>query len=126
MSTENTEKEPTGINRRDLLKAGAMGAAGMAAAGLGMNTASAKTIVPGEVLKTNATKGGKRVVLLNDVMLQIGGPIAIELAKQGHNLVIAQPAEGFVKELKRHGAEVVVVEGIEQEGPNDESKPGST
>jgi 3-oxoacyl-[acyl-carrier protein] reductase len=58
--------------------------------------------------------------------MQIGPPIAIELAQMGHNLVIAQPAEGLLSELKSHGAKVVVVEGIEQEGPNDESQPGST
>jgi 3-oxoacyl-[acyl-carrier protein] reductase len=77
-------------------------------------------------LKINATKGGKRVVLINDALLQIGPPIAIDLAQSGHNLVIAQPAEGLVGKLEGHGAKVVVVDGIEQEGPNDESQPGST
>ena len=44
MSSENKEQESKGINRRDLLKMGAMaGAAGLAAAGLGVKTASAKT-----------------------------------------------------------------------------------
>jgi 3-oxoacyl-[acyl-carrier protein] reductase len=110
------------MDRRDFLMAGA---AGLAAAGLGIGTASAKTPIPGEELKTNS-KSGKRVALLNDALMQIGPPIAIELAQKGHNLVIAQPAEGLVDKLKSHGAEVVVVEGIEQEGPNDETKPGST
>ena len=122
------QKEPDakGINRRDFLMAGAAGAAGIAAAGLGVNTASAKTIIPGEVLKTNATKGGKRVIIINDALLQIGPPLARNFAKQGYNLVIAQPAEGLVKELEGHGAKVVVVPGIEQVGPKDESQPGST
>jgi len=83
------------------------------------------TIVPGETLKTNSTSG-KRVVLINDALMQLGPPIALELAQKGHNLVIAQPADGLVQKLEGHGAEVVVVEGIEQEGPNDESQPGST
>ena len=106
---------------------GAMaGAAGLAAAGLGVKTASAKTIVPGKVLKTNATKGGKRVAILNDAFVQLGPPLAIMLAERGHNLVIAQPAKGLVEKCESHDAKVIVVPGIEQEGPNDESQPGST
>jgi len=126
MSTDNTDLDSKGIERRDLLKAGAMGAAGLAAAGLGVNTASAKTIVPGKTLKTNATKGGKRVIIINDALLQIGAPLARNFAKQGYNLVIAQPAEGLVKECEGHGAKVVVVPGIEQHGPKDERRPDST
>ena len=126
MSSEMKEQDGKGISRRHLLMAGAAGAAGIAATGLGMNTASAKTIVPGKTLKTNATKGGKRVIIINDALLQIGPPLARNFAKQGYNLVIAQPEKGLVKECEGHGAKVVVVPGIEQEGPNDESQPGST
>jgi len=115
-----------GLGRRNFLTTGAAGAAGLAAAGLGMNTASAKTIIPGETLKTNATKGGNRVAIINDALLQMGPPLARGFAKQGYNLVIAQPVKGLVKELEGHGAKVVVVPGIEQEGPNDESRPDST
>jgi 3-oxoacyl-[acyl-carrier protein] reductase len=124
MSSDTKEQDVKGINRRQFLAAGA--AAGVAATGLGVNTASAKTIVPGKVLKTNATKGGKRVAIINDAAVQIGPPIARNFAKMGYNLVIAQPAEGLVKECEGHGAKVIVVPGIEQEGPNDESQPGST
>ena len=106
--------------------AGAAGAAGIAAAGLGVKRASAKTIIPGETLKTNATKGGKRVIIINDALLQIGPPLARKFAKIGYNLVIAQPAEGLVKECEGHGAKVIVVPGIEQHGPNDERRPDST
>jgi 3-oxoacyl-[acyl-carrier protein] reductase len=122
--TSNTNNADTqGVTRRNLLMAGT---AGIAAAGLGENTAAAKTIIPGEVLKINATKGGKRVAIINDAAMQIGPPIARNFAKLGYNLVIAQPAEGLVKECEGHGAKVIVVPGIEQEGPNDESQPGST
>jgi 3-oxoacyl-[acyl-carrier protein] reductase len=128
MSTDNTDLGSKGIERRNLLKAGAVGAAGIAAlgAGLGANTAFAKTIVPGEILKTNATKGGKRVAIINDALLQIGPPLARSFAKKGYNLVIAQPAKGLVKECEGHGAKVIVVPGIEQHGPNDETRPDST
>jgi len=82
--------------------------------------------VPGEELKSNATKGGKRVIIINDALLQVGPPLARNFAKKGYNLVIAQPAKGLVKECESHGAKVVVVPGIEQHGPNDERRPDST
>ena len=126
MTSEKKEQDVKGIDRRHFLMAGAAGAAGLAATGLGINKASAKTIVPGEVLKTNATKGGKRVAIINDALLQIGPPLARSFAKKGYNLVIAQPAKGLVKECEGHGAKVIVVPGIEQHGPNDERRPDST
>jgi len=118
--------DTNGIDRRHFLVAGAAGAAGIAATGLGANTALAATIVPGKTLKSNATKGGKRVIIINDALLQIGPPLARNFARQGYNLVIAQPEEGLVKECEGYGAKVVVVPGIEQEGPKDESQPDST
>ena len=123
MSTDNTNLDSKGIERRDLLKAGAIGAAGLAAAGLSVNTAQAKNIVPDqEKLWTNSNTG-RRVAILNDTALQIGAPLAIELAKAGHDLVIAQPEEGLVKKLEGLGSKVVVIEGVEQDGPNDETNP---
>ena len=123
MNSEKATRENADVGRRTFLAA----VAGLAAAGLAMSgTADAKTPIPRKELKTNSKKGGKRVALINDALMQIGPPIALELAKSGHNLVIAQPAKGLVEEMRGHGAKVVVVEGIEQEGPNDESQPGST
>ncbi|MGD8662644.1 MAG: SDR family oxidoreductase [Desulfobacterales bacterium] len=126
MTQEQKEQEAKGINRRNFLMAGAAGAAGLAAAGLGVTQASAKTIIPKDPLKTNATKGGKRVIIINDALLQIGPPLARNFAKKGYNLVIAQPEKGLVKECEGHGAKVIVVPGIEQHGPNDERRPDST
>ena len=126
VSTAGTEQEVTGVDRRSFLMAGAAGAAGVAAAGLGASTASAKTIVPGKPLKTNATRGGKRVIIINDALLQVGPPLARNFAREGYNLVLAQPAEGLVKECEGYGAKVIVVPGIEQHGPKDERRPDST
>lgn len=125
MSTDNIDND---IDRREFLRAGAAGfaAAGVAAAGLTAGTASAETVIPTEPLKTNATKGGKRVIIINDALLQIGPPLARNFAKKGYNLVLAQPADGLVKECEGHGAKVIVVPGIEQHGPNDERRPDST
>ena len=66
---------------------------------------------------------GRRVAIINDALLQIGPPLAIEFAKAGHDLVIAQPQEGLVEKLEGLGSKVVVIEGVEQEGPNDETNP---
>ena len=123
MSKDNTDLNAEGIERRDLLKAGAIGAAGLAVAGLSAGTAQARNIVPDqEKLWTNSNTG-RRVAILNDTALQIGAPLAIELAKAGHDLVIAQPEKGLVKKLEGLGSKVVVIEGVEQDGPNDETNP---
>ena len=123
MSTDNTGQDPKGIDRRDILKAGAIGAAGLAVAGLGANTAQAKNIIPDQEKVWTNSNTGRRVAILNDTALQIGAPLAIELAKAGHDLVIAQPEKGLVKKLEGLGSKVVVIEGVEQDGPNDETNP---
>jgi len=123
LSKGNTDLNTEGIERRDLLKAGAVGVAGLAVAGLSAGTAQARNIVPDqEKLWTNSNTG-RRVAILNDTALQIGAPLAIELAKAGHDLVIAQPEKGLVKKLEGLGSKVVVIEGVEQDGPNDETNP---
>ncbi len=122
MTEDRKNQDTAGFDRRDFLVAGA---GGLTAAGLTAGTASAKTIIPGDELTTNSTTG-RRVAIVNDALIQIGPPLARGFAKQGYNLVIAQPAEGLVAELESLGSKVVVVEGIEQEGTNDESQPGST
>ena len=120
MNSNSDKKNTQGINRRNLLTAGA---AGLAAAGLGAGKAQAKTVIPDpEKLWTNSNTG-RRVAIINDALMQIGPPLAIELAQAGHDLVIGQPEEGLVKKLEGLGSKVVVIEGVEQVGPNDESNP---
>ncbi len=123
MTSDTHDRSDGGLDRRDLLVAGA---GGLAAAGLGASPAAAKTVIPDEEKLWTNSNTGRRVAIINDALLQIGPPLARGFAKQGYSLVIAQPAEGLVAELESHGSKVVVVEGIEQEGPNDESQPGST
>jgi 3-oxoacyl-[acyl-carrier protein] reductase len=122
--TENRDTQ--GMDRREFLQAGAAGvaAAGAVAAGLGSGNAAAKTVIPDPADLWTNSKSGRRVIIINDALLQIGPPMARNFARQGYDLVLAQPAEGLVKECESHGAKVVVVEGIQQEGPNDESNPG--
>ena len=123
MSKDNTDLNAEGIERRDLLKAGAIGAAGLAVAGLSAGTAQARNIIPDQEKIWTNSNTGRRVAILNDTALQIGAPLAIELAKAGHDLVIAQPEKGLVKKLEGLGSKVVVIEGVEQDGPNDETNP---
>jgi NAD(P)-dependent dehydrogenase (short-subunit alcohol dehydrogenase family) len=122
--TNETEKQAEAeLGRRDFLTAGAAGMAGMATAGMTAGTASAATLIPDpENIWTNSNTG-RRVAIINDALLQIGPPLAINLAKAGHDLVIGQPEEGLVGKLEALGSKVVVIEGVEQDGPNDESNP---
>jgi NAD(P)-dependent dehydrogenase (short-subunit alcohol dehydrogenase family) len=122
MNSDSNKQNAQGINRRHLLMAGA---AGIAAAGVGMNTALAEPKAPGDKLKTNS-KTGIRTIVITDTQLNIGPFLAREFAKRNYNLVIADVQKGLPEELRKLGAaDVAVVPGLEQEGPNNESKPGS-
>jgi len=125
MSSDTTEPDASDINRRQFLMAGA---AGIATAGLGMSTASAAPTPPAEAggkLRTNS-KTGIRTAIVTDTQLNIGPYLAEEFARRKYNLVIADVQEGLPDELRKLGAsDVVVVPGLEQEGPNNEGRPGA-
>lgn len=53
----------------------------------------------------------RRVALIPNTSFYIGPPLARLLAAKGHDLVIADPADGLVDELESLGASVVVGEG---------------
>jgi 3-oxoacyl-[acyl-carrier protein] reductase len=117
-----TDQDEHGFNRRDFLVAGATG---LAVAGVGISTAQAQPVAPGKVLKTNS-KTGIRTAIITDAQLNIGPFLARKFAQLNYNLVIADVLKGLPEELHKLGAaDVVVVPGLEQEGPNNESKPGS-
>jgi 3-oxoacyl-[acyl-carrier protein] reductase len=100
------------------------GAAGLAAAGAGIKPAMAQPS-SGRSVKTNSPSG-KRVAVITDAQLNIGPHLAREMARANYSLVIADVLKGLPEELRELGAaDVVVVPGLEQEGPNNESKPGS-
>lgn len=126
MSSDKKEQDEKGIDRREFLMAGAAGAAGIAAAGVGMNTAWAQPKAPNpKALKTNS-KTGIRTAIITDAQLNIGPYLARKFAQLNYNLVIADVRKGLPEELRDLGASaVVVVPGLEQEGPNNESKPGA-
>ena len=122
MTSDTNKENAKGINRRNLLAAGATG---LAAIGVG-SVASAQPKAPdAKALWTNVKKGGKRVAIVTDTQLNIGPYLARKFAHAGYNLVIADPLKGLPEELRSLGAKVIVVPGLEQEGPNNEGKPGS-
>lgn len=126
MSSGTKNQHAEGITRRGFMAAG--GVAGIGAAGLGMNTASAQPTPPagpGEELRTNS-KTGIRTAIVTDTQLNIGPYLAKEFARRNYNLVIADVKKGLPDELRKLGAaDVVVVPGLEQEGPNNEGKAGA-
>ena len=122
---ETDNEQTADIDRRNFIKTGFAGAAGIAAAGAGMNAAVAQPTAPGPQPATNSPTG-IRTAVITDAQLNIGPYLARKMAVLGYNLVIADVQKGLPQELRKLGAaEVVVVEGLEQEGPNNESKPGS-
>ena len=124
MSSDNQDHDGRGMKRRDFMVAGAAGAA--LAAGAGVRTAMAQPKPPDpKNLRTNSPSG-KRVAIVTDTQLNIGPYLAREFARLGYGLVIADVQEGLEKELKDLGAyKVVAVPGLEQEGPNNEGRPGA-
>jgi NAD(P)-dependent dehydrogenase (short-subunit alcohol dehydrogenase family) len=123
MSSDSNESEFAGVDRRDFIKTGFAGAAGIAAVGAGLNAAVAQPTAPQP--RTNS-KTGIRTAVITDAQLNIGPFLARKMAALGYNLIIADVQKGLPEELRKLGAaDVVVVEGLEQEGPNNESKPGS-
>ncbi len=130
MNNEETQHEgenekTVGIDRRDFMKTGLAGAAGIAAVGAGMNAALAQPTAPGPQPATNS-KTGIRTAVITDAQLNIGPFVARKMAALNYNLVIADVLEGLPEELRELGAaDVVVVPGLEQDGPNNESKPGA-
>jgi NAD(P)-dependent dehydrogenase (short-subunit alcohol dehydrogenase family) len=61
-----------------------------------------------------------RVALVSDAAGYVGPHLSRLLASRGHDLVVGDPAEGLVDELKALGSEVAVAEGV-----RDLAKPES-
>jgi NAD(P)-dependent dehydrogenase (short-subunit alcohol dehydrogenase family) len=124
--TSDTNADSTNLDRRHFLRTGAAGIAAVGAtAGMGINTVQAENKAPGAKLRTNS-KTGIRTAVITDAQLNIGPFLAQEMAKLNYNLVLADVQKGLPEKLRQLGAsKVVVVPGLEQDGPNNEGKPGS-
>lgn len=126
-TSETAESQrPSGLDRRDFLISGAAASAAVAGAGLGLATTPRRAYAwQAQEVRTNSPTG-IRTAVITDAQLNIGPHLARKMAALGYNLVIADVLEGLPEELRRLGAaDVVVVPGLEQDGPNNESKPGS-
>jgi 3-oxoacyl-[acyl-carrier protein] reductase len=120
-----------GLDRRAFLKAAGVAGAVAAGTGAGVSPAWAQDEkvdphVRGPFAPWSNSKSGRRTAIITDTQLNIGPYLAREMARMQYDLVIGDVKEGLVDELKELGAhKVVVVPGLEQDGPNSEAKPGS-
>jgi 3-oxoacyl-[acyl-carrier protein] reductase len=103
---EQEDQEKTGSSRRDFLRAGSMGLAGLAgAAALGVQPSTAK-----------AATGKRRVTILFDSWDHMMPALAREMVRRDHDLVLGQARDkDLVKELRGMGAKVEVVEDTEDQ-----------
>ena len=124
MRSNKKRDSSKGIDRRNFMKIGAAGAA--LVAGPGLYSAFSQTDAQGTKSLWTNSNSKNRVAIITDTQLNIGPYLARKLAQLNYNLVIADVLEGLPEELYKLGAaDVVIVPGLEQEGPNNESKPGS-
>jgi NAD(P)-dependent dehydrogenase (short-subunit alcohol dehydrogenase family) len=99
--------------RRDFLRQGAAGLAGLAGASvLGMQ--------PSQVEAQERPSGKKRVTILFDSWNHMMPALAREMVRRNHDLVLGDARdEGLVKELRKLGAKVEVVPGTEDQNRPD-------
>ncbi|MEL0284691.1 MAG: SDR family oxidoreductase, partial [Ilumatobacter sp.] len=62
--------------------------------------------------RDHMTEAQRRVALIANTSLYIGAPLAREMARRGHDLVIGDPEQGLVDELEALGATVAVAERV--------------
>ena len=104
------DERPTDENsRRDFLRQGGIGLAGLAgAAALGLH--------PSEVNAEEHRSGKKRVCILYDSWNHMMPALAREMVRRDHDLVLGQARDKeLVKELRGMGAKVEVVEDTEDQ-----------
>ena len=59
-----------------------------------------------------STAEARRVALVANTSFYIGPPLARELARRGHDLIIGDPEPGLVEELEALGAAVATAQGV--------------
>jgi NAD(P)-dependent dehydrogenase (short-subunit alcohol dehydrogenase family) len=106
---EDQEKAET--SRRDFLRLGGVGLAGLAGA-------AALAGQPSEANAKTRSSGKKRIVILADSKTHMMPALALEMVRRDHDLVLGNAKDGLADELRGLGAKVEVV-------PNtaDQTKP---
>ncbi len=105
---ESNQEDSQRFGRRDFMRVGALGAAGLAV-GLKASSAAAQS----------ERAGKKRVVILFDSWNHMMPALAREMVRRNHDLVLGDARdEELVKELRALGAKVETVPGTE-----DQTKP---
>jgi NAD(P)-dependent dehydrogenase (short-subunit alcohol dehydrogenase family) len=105
---ESNQEDSQRFGRRDFLRVGALGVAGLAA-GLKVHPAAAQS----------ARAGKKRVAILFDSWNHMMPALAREMVRRNHDLVLGDARdEELVEELRKLGAKVEAVPGTE-----DQTKP---
>jgi len=111
---EQEEQVKTESSRRDFLRAGSMGMAGLAGA-------AALGVQPSNVFAQAKPSGKRRVTILFDSWNHMMPALAREMVRRNHDLVLGQARDKkLVEELRGMGAKVEVVEDTE-----DQSKLGT-
>jgi len=96
------DKGKANTSRRDFLRKGGLGLAGLAgltAFGIQPSVANAQT----------KRSGKRRVVILADTQTHMMPALALEMAKRDHDLVLGNARDGLAEELRALGAKVEVV-----------------
>ena len=106
---EQEEQIETESSRRDFLRAGGMGLAGMAGA-------AALGVQPSNVYAQAKPPGKRRVTILFDSWNHMMPALAREMVRRNHDLVLGQARDKeLVKELRATGARIEVVEDTEDQ-----------
>lgn len=63
----------------------------------------------------------RRVALIGDASFYVGPPLALALARRGHDLVLGDPSEELIAELEAAGATVAAVEGVRTLATRDQA-----
>ena len=105
-AVESNQEDNLRLGRRDFLRVGALGVAGLAA-GLKASPAAAQSASSSAAQSARA--GKKRVVILADSNTHMMPALALEMARRNHDFVLGDAKKGLADELIGMGAKVEVV-----------------
>jgi NAD(P)-dependent dehydrogenase (short-subunit alcohol dehydrogenase family) len=110
---EQEEQQKTEASRREFLRMGSMGLAGLAGA-------AALGVQPSNVYAQAKPSGTRRVTILFDSWNHMMPALAREMVRRNHDLVLGQARDKeLVKELRKMGARIEVVEDTEDQSKLD-------